>query len=243
MKKVFLTLYWIVALLLVASILASLGYKFSEALFIGTAFLPCALAIRYFFPKTEGKDKSGTIKNRIFLVSGIIVAEIFILLLAHLFLSVVRDNLQFPYVLSKEFPEVLTNPIFIIIIIAVLTAGRHFTGIWLNRKYPANTGKITFLSDRKSVSMDIEEILYVESNDSVTIIVATDGRHYRNKTPISQWEAILDTQFIRIHRSFLVNKSAIDRFDADVIYIGETELPVSRKYKNLVRNFEKMRLR
>ena len=84
------------------------------------------------------------------------------------------------------------------------------------------------------MTLSIEEILYVESNDDVTIVYATDGRCYRNITPISRWEAILNPHFLRIHRSYLVNKTAVTGVDVDLLYIGETQLPISRKYRDEV---------
>ena len=82
------------------------------------------------------------------------------------------------------------------------------------------------------MTLALEEILYVESNDSVTTVMATGGRHFRNKTPISQWEAILGPHFIRIHRSYLVNRAAVTGVDVDILYVGDIQLPISRKYKD-----------
>lgn len=79
-------------------------------------------------------------------------------------------------------------------------------------------------------------MLYVESNDDITTVIATGGRRFRNKTPISQWEAILSPHFIRIHRSYLVNMTAITRVDGDLLYVEDIELPISRKYRDAVVN-------
>ena len=86
------------------------------------------------------------------------------------------------------------------------------------------------------MTLPLEEILYVESNDDITTVIATGDRRFRNKTPISQWEAILKPHFLRIHRSYLVNKEAITRVDGDLLYVNEIELPVSRKYKDTVQD-------
>ena len=44
MKRLLIISYWIVSILLVALVLTSVGYQFLEALFIGSMFLPGALA-------------------------------------------------------------------------------------------------------------------------------------------------------------------------------------------------------
>ncbi len=228
MKKSILISYWTVAVIMVAVLLTSLGYRFTEALFIGTTFLPGALAARYFYPKAAADDRK--IKNIIFLTCGIIVAQIFIVLLAHILINRMREGVRYFYEVP-ELPEILMNPIFIAIITIILTIGYHFIEKWLDRKHPAAEGQITFLSDRRPVSLNPEEILYIESNDSITTVCATGGRRFRNKTPISHWEANLGPGFIRIHRSYLVNRTAVTKKESDTIYIDDVELPISRKYR------------
>ena len=116
----------------------------------------------------------------------------------------------------------------------MLAAGCWFFESWLEKKRPSRPGPISFTSDRKTVTLSLEEILYVESNDDATTVVATGDRRFKNYTPISQWEGILSPRFIRIHRSYLVNQSAITRIDTDLLYIDDIELPISRKYKDAV---------
>ena len=135
-----------------------------------------------------------------------------------------------------DIPHVLTNPVFVAIILTALAAGSYFFEAWLDRKYPEAPAPITFTSDRKPVTLPLAEILYVESNDDITIVVATGDRRFRNKTPISQWEAILSPRFVRVHRSYLVNRAAITRIDVDLLYLGDDiQLPVSRKYRDSVK--------
>ena len=228
MKRFLIISYWVVSILLVAVVLTSVGYRFLEALFIGSMFLPGALAAKYFFPKARG------VKDTVFLVMGILATEILLFLVAHYIILTFRGNLPLPMWDWPDLPQILTNPVFIALILTTLAAGSYFFESWLDRKRPTKPAPITFTSDRKPVTLPLEEILYVESNDDITSVIATGGRRFRNKTPISQWEAILKPHFLRIHRSYLVNKEAITRVDGDLLYVDEIELPVSRKYKDAV---------
>ena len=230
MKRLLVISYWLVSILLVAIILTSLGYWFMEALFIGTMFLPGALAAKYFFPKVGFKNRRAGIKNTIYIVLGILVAEIFLFLITHYYVIINRKNITDRIVL----PDLLTNPVFIALILTVLATGSYFFESWLNRKRPTPPSPVTFTSFRKPVTLHREEILDVESNDDATTVVATDGLRFKNITPISRWEATLKPQFIRIHRSFLVNKSAVTGIDVDLLNIGDIQLPISRKYKDQV---------
>ena len=236
MKRLPVISYWIVSTLLVATILSSFGYSFLEALFIGTMFLPGALAAKFFFPKVNYRDRRSGIRDTAFIVLGILVAEVLFFMIAHSYILLLREGRNGWFLSAEDIPEPLTNPVFIALILTALAAGAYFFESWLDRKKPEEPGPVKFISGRKPVTLSLDEILYVESNDSVTTVVATGDRRFKNKTPISQWEANLQPHFIRIHRSYLVNRKAVTGVDVDILYVGDIQLPVSRKYKDRVKD-------
>ena len=231
MKRAIIILYWILAIALIASVLVCIGYRLSEAVFIAALFLPGALAVKYFFSKVSFSNKAEGIKNCVFITLGVIAGEIFLFILAHWTICKMRADTADIYEWS-EVPKLLVNPVFIAIMIGAFSVLNVLLEKWLDKKYPSGPRAVTFLSDRKPVSLVESEILYVESNDSVTTVYASDGRQFRNKTPISQWEASLGDKFVRIHRSYLVNRSAISSVEAGTVMVGDKQLPVSRKYKD-----------
>ena len=101
----------------------------------------------------------------------------------------------------------------------------------LSQKIPET---ISFVSDRRKVSLNVDDIVYVESNDRDVYIHASDGATYRNKTPISQWENTLGEKFIRTHRAFLVNAGYIGGIEDESVCVKDEKIPVSRKYKDEV---------
>ena len=232
MKRMLVISYWVLSIFLVAVILTNLGYRFMEAVFISMMFLPGALAAKFFFPKVDFRNRRTGVKDTIFIVLGILVAEVFFFLVTHHYILRYRENVA-DWI---GLPDILMNPVFITVILTVLAAGSYFFERWLNRIRPTAPAPITFTSDRKPVTLHLEDILYVESNDSTTTVVATGDRRFKNITPISQWEAILKLHFLRIHRAFLVNKDAITRVDGDLLFVNDIELPISRKYKNAIVN-------
>lgn len=234
MKQALKIIYWIVAIILLAIIFTSLGYRLAESVFIGTLFLPGAIIIRFFFNRTSLKGNKQNIINALFVIIRVVLLEIFLFFVANLIMAEIRNLGKFFYN-WPQLPEILINPIFILAILLMLYMGKWFFDKWLDDKFPSGPQDITFLSDRKKVSLKTGEIMYVESNDSVTIVYATNDRTFRNKTPISQWESILEDDFIRIHRSYVVNKSYITSVEADAVFLNEIELPVSRKYCKSVR--------
>ena len=182
MKRTLVISYWVLSILLVAVILTSLGYRFMEAVFIGTVFLPGALAAKYFFPKVDFRNRRTGVKDTVFIVLGILVAEVFLFLMTHFYILRYRENVAD----WMGLPEILTNPIFIALILTALAAGSYFFELWLDRLRPTTPAPVTFTSDRKPVTLPLGEILYVESNDATTTVVATGDRHFKNITPISR---------------------------------------------------------
>lgn len=65
----------------------------------------------------------------------------------------------------------------------------------------------------------------------------TGGAVYSNRIPISRWESLLEDEFVRIHRSFLVNRFCLfSAGSGSVVLFSQKELPVSRKYRDAVRS-------
>ena len=130
-------------------------------------------------------------------------------------------------------PSLLWNPVFVAAILALLAYGHFLLLKWLGKKYPSER-PVTFHSGYQKISLNKDDILYVESRDAEVWIYARDGRQYRNRTGISQWEDVLGPDFVRIHRAFLVNRMEMKVLSSESVSVAGKELPVSRKYKDSV---------
>jgi DNA-binding LytR/AlgR family response regulator len=91
-----------------------------------------------------------------------------------------------------------------------------------------------FRVDRKMVKVFLHDILYIEGfSDYVKII--TSSKTLITKQLISALEETLSKDiFIRIHRSFIISINKINSYNADIIVIGNTELPIGRLFKQNV---------
>ena len=128
----------------------------------------------------------------------------------------------------------LWNPVFVAAVLGLLAYGHYLLTKWLDKRFPTDR-PVTFTSDYHKVSVKKGDILYVESRDSEVWVITRDGRQYRNKTGISQWEHLLGPAFLRVHRAFLVNTADAVLTAPDLITIGGQSIPVSRKYKDSVK--------
>lgn len=96
-----------------------------------------------------------------------------------------------------------------------------------------------FRVDRKMVKVFIHDILYIEGfSDYVKIM--TTSKTLITKQLITTLEETLPKEiFIRIHRSFIISVNKINSYNADIIVIGNEELPIGRLFKqNVIRKLQ-----
>ncbi len=92
-------------------------------------------------------------------------------------------------------------------------------------------GYFTVRSNRQTANIKFEELLYLESLADYIELHLVDGSIISSKEKISHMEKSLPEGFLRIHRSFIVNRSKISSFSREFVMMGEKELPISRSYK------------
>jgi len=95
-------------------------------------------------------------------------------------------------------------------------------------------GYFTVRSNRQTAKVRFDDLLYIESLGDYIEIHLQDGSEVSSKEKISHLERTLPDGFLRIHRSFIVNRSKISSFSREHIMMGEKELPISRSYKQEV---------
>ena len=233
MRTLVTILYWMLSVVVAALVVSSAGYTFQESILMGTMFLPGALAAKYLFPKVSFKKRSEGILNVIYIVLAILVLEYLLIYATNIFIHTLRLGTDDYDVIHYNLPSpgIIANPVFISILVSILAIGGSLIDRWLTVKHPEIETPVTFCSMRKKVTLLPSEIVYVESCDTEVIVHASDGRALHNRTPISQWEALLGPGFIRIHRAFLVNSRYAKLESQDTVSVADTKLPVSRKYQ------------
>jgi DNA-binding LytR/AlgR family response regulator len=91
---------------------------------------------------------------------------------------------------------------------------------------------VYFKVDKKMVKTKMSEILYIESIKDY-VKVRTADKEIVTQQKISYLEESLPKQqFLRIHRSFIVNCDRIDAYSATDVEIGKFHIPIGRNYKN-----------
>ena len=87
-------------------------------------------------------------------------------------------------------------------------------------------------SDGKIYKVEYADLLFAEAQGNYTKIVTTQ----MNLLPVmtfSNFEEMLPSKlFLRVHRSFIINKSKITLIEGNRVYIGKHEIPIGSNYKD-----------
>lgn len=116
---------------------------------------------------------------------------------------------------------------------------------WFDRKRGTDnesTDKPDFIyvkSDYKLIQISLKDILYIEGlKDYVKIHLEGESRPILSLTSLKALEEKLPTdRFIRVHRSYIVQKQKIKVIDKARIVFGKEYIPVSESYKQELQNY------
>lgn len=95
------------------------------------------------------------------------------------------------------------------------------------------TNHIFFKKDKGFERVNVDEILVGEAKGSYTVIYTQTGQYLISRN-LSYLFSRLNQfpDFVRVHRSYFVNISKVDKYFKDYILIKEKEIPVSKAYRN-----------
>ncbi|HEY0656245.1 MAG TPA: LytTR family DNA-binding domain-containing protein [Chryseosolibacter sp.] len=89
-------------------------------------------------------------------------------------------------------------------------------------------------ADRKMVKIPVSQIEFVESLKDYVKIVLHDKQVITKQTITAVEEMLPDKDFVRVHRSFIVNCGKIDSYSPSSVFIGKHEIPIGPLYRQLV---------
>jgi len=215
--------YWTVVSFLIAFLLVNSLPGFWNAWLVALLFLVAVLIVKYGIEKVR---TLGGWKKYL---------RYFLLAIVSLYWVYVSITLAYWYFLelnATNLDQMLINPVFIWIVIGFFVGMEYF--LFKNKGKP-DLEKVTIYSSRKKTVLLIKNLAYIESRGDFTIAVLYDGSQYKNQVNISSWDIKLNN-FIRVHRSFLVNPTNSVLQGNEVIINSEWKIPVSRGYKQKVQD-------
>ncbi len=105
---------------------------------------------------------------------------------------------------------------------------------------PADSLKYIYVkSDYKLIQIELDKILYIEGlKDYIKIHLENTPRPVLSLTSLKAMEEKLPAErFIRIHRSFIVQKQKIKIIEKGRIIFGKDHIPISDSYKQELQNY------
>jgi DNA-binding LytR/AlgR family response regulator len=92
---------------------------------------------------------------------------------------------------------------------------------------------INIKADRKTFPIALEDILYIESLGDYVKVHLKGKVLITNENISSLEEKLIASDFIRIHRSYLIPLKHVTSFTAESVDINGKELPFGRVYKQM----------
>ena len=104
---------------------------------------------------------------------------------------------------------------------------------------PEEIDSIFVKSDYKLVQVDLKKIMYIEGlKDYIKIYTEDAPKPILSLMSMKAMEELLpSSRFIRVHRSFIVQKDKIRVIDRGRIVFDKTYIPISDSYKQVFQTF------
>ncbi len=96
---------------------------------------------------------------------------------------------------------------------------------------PTSNQFIYIKKGQSYIRLNLEEIVYVKSDNVYIDIVTTTNQTYVTRTSLDQFISQLNTSFIRIHRSYIVNVKLITKIESDYALVNTKNIPIGKKFK------------
>ncbi|MBL6447515.1 LytTR family transcriptional regulator [Fulvivirga sp. 29W222] len=242
MKSYVHIMFWLTTLILLSVVFAPYYSSFEESFYFVSMLMPVVTGTCYFFnyylvPKFLLKRKYGVfVLYSIYMLVASLYLEMVVIMLAFIFLAEYSYNNMSPvssdvFVLAITLYFVVFLFSFILLIRRTFSKERDIDSL-KEEKQKYEVGQFTVRSERQLKSLAYDEVIYIESLSDYVKIHRRTGASVVTKEKISKLEERLPEMFIRIHRSFIVNKNGVTAYSKEEVSIGENQLPISRTYKN-----------
>ncbi|MEQ9186667.1 MAG: response regulator transcription factor [Cryomorphaceae bacterium] len=93
---------------------------------------------------------------------------------------------------------------------------------------------VSIKDGNRNILIKTDEIIFAKADNVYVEIYTTSKRHLVRQSLTAFSKSFSSQDFIRVHRSFMVNKKFITTHNRSSIHLGEYEVPISRTYKETV---------
>ncbi|MEZ4722515.1 MAG: response regulator transcription factor [Flavobacteriales bacterium] len=124
-------------------------------------------------------------------------------------------------------------------ILKPFTEEELFTGLEMSLMHSTkNEDQTVNIKDgHRSQLLDPEDILYIKADNIYVEVYTKDKKVVSRQTLSAALDKLPPDLFIRVHRSYAVNRRKIDSLSRSSLQIGDTTIPISRSYRAEVSRF------
>lgn len=96
---------------------------------------------------------------------------------------------------------------------------------------PKKDSYIYLRADRKMVKVMLNRISYIESMKDYVKVVTAEGTIITKQSITAMAAMLPEDEFLRIHRSFIVNAARINAYTTEMVTVGKAELPIGKLFR------------
>jgi two-component system LytT family response regulator len=101
--------------------------------------------------------------------------------------------------------------------------------LWQLRHQGAVQNYLFIKTGYEQVKIFLHDILYLAANGNY-ITFQMEGEKHLSRMTFGEAEALLTKDFIRVHRSFIVNKEKITKIERHQLTLGQAQVPIGSSY-------------
>ena len=245
-KPVYHVMYWLLVVVFLTLVFGRSWQNSGAAFYFIAMLLPVVLGTSYFFnywlvPKYFLK---GAYVKFFLYVSYLIVISLYLEAIVLMISYVQLGNFNYDNLAPHASDTlVLAFALYLMVIVGsvlLMTQQMKEYQLVINQllteKEKQRIPYLEVKSNRKNTKIPYENIRYIESlSDYVKI--HTDSESITTKLKISKLAQVLPNNFLRIHRSFIVNVDKVSAYSNNEISLNGIQLNIGRSYKTTVNEY------
>jgi two-component system, LytTR family, response regulator LytT len=241
MKSFYHILFWIVITVVLTLIFGASWENYTQSFYFISMLLPIVVGTSYIF--------NFFLVPRYLLTGRYFLFGLYLLytVIVSLYLEMVVLTVSFVYLANFNFGNmgsyasdslilaivlflVVFTSSFILMVIQLYSSQKQIKSL-KEEKERNNNNFLVVRADRKNRQVEYHLLLCIESRADYLILRTEDNEEIITREKISHVIKRLPDHFVRIHRSFIVNRMKITSFNHEEVQLGSLELPISRTYK------------
>jgi len=234
-------LFWVISMLLLVLVFGRSFGSSMDAFFFVTMLTPVIVGTNYYFNyalvpnylSTKRKWKFGLYTIYMLIIS--IYLEMVVITLSFIYLANYEYKNMSPLcgdviILGITMYLLILLFSFVLLVQRSFNQGKNIENLLLDKE-KRTVGFLTVRVDRKKMPIEHDKISIIESLAYYVKIHYSETQSVITKEKISKMAERLPDNFVRIHRSYIINVNNVTSYNKESVSVNEVEYPIGRSYK------------